>query len=313
MNRTPAARSADRRASTSPALRLAAAVPFPGPALNCAGRVLDLSRPRVMGVINTTPDSFSDGGALFSRGRLDMVAALGRAREMTAAGAAILDIGGESTRPGATPVGLQEEMDRVLPVVEAVAGELDTIISVDTSSPELMAEAARLGAGMINDVRALTRDGALQTAAASGLPVCLMHMQGEPGNMQVAPVYDDVVAEVAGYLRQRVTACEAAGIDRQKLVLDPGFGFGKSVQHNLELLRGLPRLAQERFPLLAGLSRKSLIGQLIGREVDHRLPASLALAVLAAERGAAIIRTHDVAATADALAMWVALDNLGDV
>lgn len=281
--------------------------------MDCAGRVLDLSRPRVMGVINTTPDSFSDGGALFSQGRLDMVSALGRAREMTAAGAVILDIGGESTRPGATPVGLQEEMDRVLPLVEAIAAELDTIISVDTSSPELMGEAARLGAGMINDVRALTREGALQAAAASGLPVCLMHMQGEPGTMQEAPGYDDVVAEVAGYLRQRVAACEAAGIDRQKLVLDPGFGFGKSVGHNLELLRGLPRLAKESFPLLVGLSRKSLIGKLIGREVDHRLPASLALAVLAAERGAAIIRTHDVAATADALAMWVALDNLGDV
>jgi dihydropteroate synthase len=266
-----------------------------------------------MGVINTTPDSFSDGGTLFRGGRLDTVAALGRAREMTAAGAAILDIGGESTRPGATPVGLQEEMDRVLPLVEAIAAELDTVISVDTSSPELMIEAARLGAGMINDVRALSREGALQAAAASGLPVCLMHMQGTPGTMQAAPAYDDVVAEVTRYLRQRVAACEAAGIDRQRLLLDPGFGFGKSVRHNLELLRGLPRLAEEHLPLLVGLSRKSLIGKLIDREVDQRLPASLALAVLAAERGAAIIRTHDVAATADALAMWVALDNLGDV
>lgn len=266
-----------------------------------------------MGIINATPDSFSDGGELFRAGRLNVDLALERAREMVAAGAAILDIGGESTRPGAAPVGPQEEMDRVAPLVEAFAAELDVVISVDTSSPDLMRQAARLGAGLINDVRALTRAGAAEAAASTGLPVCLMHMQGEPGTMQVAPAYDDVVAEVIAYLGERVAACEAAGIDRGRLVLDPGFGFGKSVRHNLELLRSLPRLAQAGLPLLVGLSRKSLIQRLLGREIDQRLPASLALAVLAAERGAAIIRTHDVAATADALAMWVAMENTGDV
>ncbi len=281
--------------------------------LVCAGRRLDLSSPRIMGIINATPDSFSDGGELFRAGRLNVDLALERAREMVAAGAAILDIGGESTRPGAAPVGPQEEMDRVAPLVEAFAAELDVVISVDTSSPDLMRQAARLGAGLINDVRALTRAGAVEAAASTGLPVCLMHMQGEPGTMQVAPAYDDVVAEVIAYLGERVAACEAAGIDRGRLVLDPGFGFGKSVRHNLELLRSLPRLAQAGLPLLVGLSRKSLIQRLLGREIDQRLPASLALAVLAAERGAAIIRTHDVAATADALAMWVAMENTGDV
>jgi dihydropteroate synthase len=264
-----------------------------------------------MGVINATPDSFSDGGTLYRGGRIDVEMALCRAREMTSAGAAILDIGGESTRPGAMAVSPAEEMDRVLPLVEAIARELDAVISVDTSSPQLMQEAARAGAGMINDVRALTREGALEAAAATGLPVCLMHMQGQPGSMQDAPCYDDVVEEVAQFLANRVAACEAGGIDRGRLLLDPGFGFGKSVVHNLQLLRGLPRLARLGLPLLVGLSRKSMIGVLTGREVDRRLPASLALAVLAVERGAAVIRTHDVAATADAIAMWVALEESG--
>ncbi len=284
---------------------------LPGTVLDCAGRPLDLSRPRLMGVINATPDSFSDGGTLYRNGRIDVDLALSRAREMTSAGAVILDIGGESTRPGAAPISPAQEMDRVLPLVEAIARELDAIISVDTSSPQLMREAARAGAGMINDVRALTRDGALEAAAATGLPVCLMHMRGEPGSMQDAPRYDDVVAEVAQFLAERVAVCEAGGIGRARLLLDPGFGFGKSVVHNLQLLRGLPRLASLGLPLLVGLSRKSMIGVLTGREVDQRLPASLALAVLAAERGAAVIRTHDVAATADAIAMWVALEESG--
>ena len=205
----------------------------------------------------------------------------------------------------------QEEMHRVLPLVERVAAELDVVISVDTSTPALMSEAADRGAGMLNDVRALGRPGALAAAAASGLPVCLMHMQGEPGTMQAAPRYDDVVAEVAAFLDRRVTACAAAGIDRSRLLLDPGFGFGKRVEHNLQLLAGLPRLAELGAPLLVGLSRKSMIGDILGRGLDERLPASLALAVLAAERGASIIRTHDVAATVDAVAMWKALEDVG--
>jgi dihydropteroate synthase len=260
-----------------------------------------------MGVVNVTPDSFSDGGTLFRSDQLDLDLALARAEQMVVAGAAILDIGGESTRPGAAPVGEAQEMDRVIPLVERISRELDVVISVDTSTPALMREAAHRGAGLINDVRALQRPGALEAAAATGLPVCLMHMQGDPGSMQAAPQYDDVVADVAAFLRQRIAACEMAGIARQKLVLDPGFGFGKTVAHNLALLNGLPLLAEAGLPLLVGLSRKSLIGKLIGREVDERLPASLALAVLAAERGAAIIRTHDVAETSDALAMFSAL------
>jgi dihydropteroate synthase len=265
-----------------------------------------------MGVINTTPDSFSDGGSLYREARLDPELALTRAREMVAAGASILDLGGESTRPGAAPVSAGEEMERVLPIVERIAAELDVVISVDTSNPQLMTQAAALGAGMINDVRALRREGALEAAAATGLPVCLMHMQGEPGTMQHNPLYGNVVTEVADWLAARVDACEAAGIDRTRLVLDPGFGFGKSVAHNLALLRGLPELAKLGLPLLVGLSRKSLIGKLIGRDVDQRLSASLGLAMLAIERGARIIRTHDVAQTWDALAMYTALSEQGE-
>lgn len=263
-----------------------------------------------MGVINTTPDSFADGGTLYQAGQLDIEMARTRARAMVAAGATILDIGGESTRPGAAAVALSEEMDRVLPLVEGIAAELDVVISVDTSSPALMTAAAAAGAGLLNDVRALGREGATEAAAATGLPICLMHMQGDPASMQAAPTYTDVVAEVSDYLRQRVAHCEQCGIARERLLLDPGFGFGKSLRHNMQLLQGLPRLAALGLPLLVGLSRKSLIGKLIGREVQERLPASLGLAVLAAERGAAIIRTHDVAATADAVAMWTALQEL---
>lgn len=283
----------------------------PRPALVCAGRELDLSRPRVMGVVNVTPDSFSDGGTLFRSGRLDLDLALARAERMVREGAAILDVGGESTRPGAAPVPAQQEMERVLPVVERLAAEFDAVISVDTSTPALMKAAAAAGAGMLNDVRALSREGALTAAAATGLPVCLMHMQGDPGSMQLDPRYDDIVAEVADYLTHRIAACESAGIVRDRLLLDPGFGFGKSVAHNMALLRGLPTLGEHGLPLLVGLSRKSMIGKLLGREVDERLPASLALAVLAVERGAAIIRTHDVAATLDAVAMCTALHEQG--
>ncbi len=263
-----------------------------------------------MGILNTTPDSFSDGGSLYRAGKLDLDIALRRAEAMVAAGAALLDIGGESTRPGAAAVGEAEELERVLPLVERIAAELDAVISIDTSTPAVMREAAALGAGLINDVRALQRPGALAAAAATGLPLCLMHMQGEPGSMQSNPHYGDVLGEVNGFLSQRIDACEEAGIARERILLDPGFGFGKSLEHNLRLLRDLPQLAVHGLPLLVGLSRKSIIGKLIGREVDERLPASLALAVLAAERGAAIIRCHDVAATADALAMCQALQDL---
>ena len=264
-----------------------------------------------MGVLNITPDSFSDGGQLFRAGRVNFDAVLYRAEAMAGAGAALLDIGGESTRPGAEPVPEDEELDRVVPVVEALAGRVDAMLSVDSSTPAVMRAAAAAGAHLLNDVRALTRPGALEAAAASGLPVCLMHMQGTPDTMQAAPRYADVVAEVEAFLRERVAACRAAGIDGEAIVLDPGFGFGKTVAHNLSLLQGLPRLSALGHPLLVGLSRKSLIAKLLGRSVDERLPASLALAVLAAERGASIIRAHDVAETADALAMVAALQAAG--
>ena len=278
-----------------------------GAVLDCAGRALDLTRPHVMGVINTTPDSFSDGGTLYAGSELDLNLAMQRARDMVADGASILDIGGESTRPGADPITEAQEIDRVLPVVERIVAELDVVVSVDTSSPELMTEAAARGAGLLNDVRALTRDGAMAAAAATGLPVCLMHMQGEPGSMQNAPSYGDVVREVVDYLEGRAAACVENGITTRRILVDPGFGFGKTVAHNMQLLAGLSRLAERGWPVLVGLSRKSMIGTLIGRDVDERLPASLALAVMAVERGARIVRTHDVRETVDALAMWSAL------
>lgn len=260
-----------------------------------------------MGVVNTTPDSFSDGGTLYQDNQLDLDLAMARSRAMVEAGAAIIDIGGESTRPGAQAVSVQQELDRVVPLVERIVSELEVIVSVDTSSAAVIEAVAAFGAGLINDVRSLTRQGALEAAAKSGLPVCLMHMQGNPDTMQAAPHYEDVVAEVMAYLDQRVLACEQAGITADRVLLDPGFGFGKTVQHNLQLLQALPRLAQRGLPVLVGLSRKSMITHIIGRKVDDRLPASLALAVLAVERGANIIRTHDVAETTDALAMVAAL------
>lgn len=274
--------------------------------LPCGSRFLDLTRPQVMGILNVTPDSFSDGGRFIGRD-----AALKHARDMIAAGAAIIDIGGESTRPGAAPVSVAEELDRVIPVVEAVAAQCDVVISVDTSSAEVMRAAAAAGAGLINDVRALMRPGALQAAAATGLAVCLMHMQGEPGNMQGAPQYTDVVNEVRQFLRQRVDVCVAAGIDRERLLLDPGFGFGKNDQHNLALLAALPQLAEDGI-VLAGLSRKSMIGRLLGRPVEDRLIGSVTLALLAAERGARILRVHDVAETVDALRLLQALNRVGE-
>ncbi len=258
-----------------------------------------------MGVMNITPDSFSDGGTLYRQGP-DLGAVRRRGEQMVADGASFLDLGGESTRPGAEPVSEQEELDRVIPCVEALA-DLPVTLSVDTSTPAVMREAAARGAGLINDVRALTRDGALEAAAELQLPVCLMHMQGTPKTMQQGPQYDAVVLEVRDWLLGRVELCLAAGLSRDRILLDPGFGFGKTVTHNLALLEGLSALTATGHGVLVGLSRKSLIGKLIGREVDERLPASLALAVLAAERGASIIRTHDVRETADALAMVAAL------
>jgi dihydropteroate synthase len=283
------------------------------PVLNCAGRLLDLASPAIMGVVNTTPDSFSDGGAHYRDNVLNLDSAMAQAHRMAESGARIIDIGGESTRPGAAPVSESQECDRVLPLVEKIVAELDVIVSVDTSTASVMTAAAALGAGMINDVRALTRPGAMNAAANSGLPVCLMHMQGDPATMQDSPRYTSVVASVREFLLQRVEACEHAGIARCKLLLDPGFGFGKTVEHNLQLLQGLPLISALGLPLLVGFSRKSMIQTLIGRKTDERVPASLALAVLAVERGAAVIRTHDVADTADAVAMAVALAGVEQV
>ncbi len=266
--------------------------------LLCGSRELDLSRPHVMGILNVTPDSFSDGGYF---NRLDR--ALAHVESMLAAGATLIDVGGESTRPGAEPVSVEDELGRVLPVVEAISSRFDVVISVDTSTPEVMTASAQAGAGLINDVRALERPGALQAAAATGLPVCLMHRQGEPGSMQDAPSYASVLDEVSAYLQARVAACEMAGISRARLLLDPGFGFGKSLEHNLQLFAGMGHLRPSGLPLLVGVSRKSMIGQVLDRPVDQRLSGSLALAALAIGAGARIIRAHDVAETMDAVRM----------
>lgn len=281
-----------------------------GAVIDCAGRVLDLRLPKVMGILNVTPDSFSDGGALYENGRLHLDTLCKQAEAMLGAGAAVLDIGGESTRPGAKPVAESEELDRVIPALEAITARFDTIVSLDTSNPAVMREGAQRGAGMLNDVRALRRDGALAAAAASGLPVCLMHMAGEPGDMQISPRYDDVVEDVKHFLLQRVEACEAAGIPRHRLLLDAGFGFGKSVEHNYTLLREMGAIVSLGLPVLAGLSRKSMIAKIIDRAPDERLFGSLALAVVAATKGARLIRVHDVAATADAMAMVTAMETL---
>jgi len=255
-----------------------------------------------MGVVNVTPDSFSDGGDFFSVG-----AAVERALAMQAEGAAIIDIGGESTRPGAAPVSAEDEIRRVVPVIEALQARLTVPISIDTQKPEVMRAAVAAGAGFINDVNALRAPGALEAAVGCEVPVCLMHMQGEPRTMQADPHYDDVVGEVSGFLQQRAAACEQAGIAREHILLDPGFGFGKTLQHNLQLLARLETISALGFPLLVGLSRKSMIGKLLGLDVGERLAASIALAVLAVERGAALVRAHDVAPTWQALQMQVAL------
>jgi len=262
-----------------------------------------------MAVINVTPDSFSDGGQLYAGGTLSLDKAIEHAEACVNEGASILDIGGESTRPGAAAVSIQEEMDRVLPLVEKLHSQIEVVISVDSSSPEVMIEAAKLGAGMLNDVRALSREGALAAAASTGLPVCLMHMQGQPDTMQKAPHYQAVVEEVIDYLKARVAVAQASGIATDNILLDPGFGFGKSVDHNLLLLQRLDELVKLGYPVLAGLSRKSLIGSVLGRDVDDRLAGSLALAFMALQQGASIIRVHDVQETADVLRMYQAVYN----
>lgn len=259
-----------------------------------------------MGVLNVTPDSFFDGGDFFSPEK-----ALQHALAMEAAGAAIIDIGGESTRPGAAEVPLQEELDRVIPVIEVLQARLGIPISIDTQKPEVMRAAVTAGAGMINDVNALRASGAVEAAAASGVPVCLMHMHGDPRTMQADPRYDDVVGEVCDFLLQRAAICEQAGIPAERILLDPGFGFGKTVEQNLSLLAELVTLADTPYPLLVGLSRKSMIGKLLGLDAAERLPASLALAVLAVERGARLVRAHDVAETWQAMQMCIALQEAG--
>lgn len=268
--------------------------------LHCAGRSLDLERTRVMGVLNVTPDSFSDGGRFRSPAGVDLDAVRASAETMLAAGADIIDVGGESTRPGAVPVPLAEELDRVIPVVECLAG-LDTIVSVDTRKPEVARAALAAGCHMINDVSGLAHPAMLAVLADSQAAVCIMHMRGEPGTMQDDPVYADVVGEVRGVLRERVDRARAAGIDDNRLCIDPGFGFGKTLAHNLALLGRLESLRVDDLPLLVGLSRKGMIGALTGRTVDERLAGSVTAAVLAAERGADIVRVHDVAATMDGL------------
>lgn len=266
-------------------------------------RRIDLSHPRVMGILNVTPDSFFDGGQYFRSGG-DIAPALQHAESMVEAGATFVDVGGESTRPGAKAVSLQEEMDRVLPVVEALAKRLDVVISVDTSTPEIMLESSKLGAGLINDVRALQKPGALEAAKATHLPVCLMHMQGQPRSMQAKPEYDDVIAEVNAFFEQRIAACQSAGIALEKIILDPGFGFGKNDRHNIALLKNMRKLQPSAIPVLAGVSRKSMIGRLLGREENERLAGSLALAQYALEFGANILRVHDVQETLDIVNMF---------
>ena len=249
-----------------------------------------------MGVINVTPDSFSDGGRYVSPQR-----ALDQAAAMVRDGVSIVDVGGESTRPGATAVSVDEELERIVPVVSGIAQRFEVPISIDTSKPRVMREAVAAGAGLVNDVRALREAGALEEAAVLGVPVCLMHMQGEPRTMQADPRYGDVVGDIKDFLEERVAACLAAGICRDRLLLDPGFGFGKTLEHNLELLRRLSEFENLGLPLLVGMSRKAMIGAILDRPVDQRLHGSLALAVIAAWHGARIVRAHDVAATVDAL------------
>jgi len=257
---------------------------------------IDLSQPQVMGILNVTPDSFSDGGK-----HTNVSQALDHALRMIDEGATFIDIGGESTRPGAPDVSLQEELDRTIPVIEAVAKNTACVISIDTSKADVMREAVKAGAGLINDVRALQEPGALQVAAEAQVPVCLMHMQGQPRTMQQSPEYDDVVNDVGQFLLARTKVCEEAGIAKDKILFDPGYGFGKSLEHNYTLVKHLPSLMKLGYPVLVGMSRKSMIGNLLNRKVDERLAGSISLATIVAQMGAQIIRVHDVKETADAV------------
>ena len=266
--------------------------------LDCAGKPLDLNEPRVMGILNVTPDSFSDGGEFFAAD-----VALAQAKKMVEDGAAIIDVGGESTRPGAKIVEIEDEIARVVPVIEAIQSELAVPISIDTSKPEVMRAAVEAGAGLINDVQALRVEGALEAAAELDVPVCLMHAQGTPQNMQDNPQYDNVIVDVCQFLLERVSVCEQAGISRDKLMLDPGFGFGKKSRHNLRLMKHIDQLMKHNLPVLVGVSRKSIIGAVLNVSVEERLAGSLALATIAVWQGAKVIRSHDVRETVQAISL----------
>lgn len=270
--------------------------------LDCAGKRLDMSLSHVMGILNVTPDSFYDGG------RINHVSdALRQVERMVAEGASIIDVGGESTRPGAQEVSLQEELDRILPVIEAVSARFSIVVSVDTYKPQVMREAVAKGAGLINDIYGLRGEGAIEVVAQLGVPACIMHMQGEPKTMQANPEYEDVVEEVYEFFVERTTACERAGIGLDKLLIDPGFGFGKTLQHNLLLMQSLDRYVTLSCPMVVGVSRKSMIGAILDKDVEQRLCGSIALASLAVWQGANIIRAHDVGATVDALKLMDAV------
>ncbi len=273
----------------------------------CEAAGVEISFPAVMGVVNTTPDSFSDGGSLYQSRRLDLDKAFDRCVKMVEEGATILDIGGESTRPGSDPVSVEQELERVIPLVERLARSVDVALSLDTSTPEVMRQGAQAGAHIINDVRALRRDGALEAAASTDLAICLMHMQGEPKTMQRQPHYSDVVQDVSDFLNQRIDACLTAGVDKKRLWIDPGFGFGKTLAHNIELMQNIAYFCNGAYPVLVGVSRKSMIGAITGKGVDERRAGGLALATFALMQGAHIIRTHDVGATVDAVKVVMAL------
>ena len=279
---------------------------LPEKTIDCAGKPLDLSRPRIMGVLNVTPDSFSDGGDFFTPEN-----AVTRAEQMVDEGAAIIDVGGESTRPGAAAVSLDEELQRVIPVIEALHATVPVPISIDTRKPAVMQAAVAAGAGLINDVSALQESGAVEMATSLEVPVCLMHMQGNPETMQATPTYNNVVDEVVAYLEARAAACMQQGIPKERILLDPGFGFGKTTAHNLLLLQQLERLVETGFPVLVGLSRKSLIDKVLDLPVDKRVYPGMALAVLAVWKGAALVRCHDVRPTREAIEMCQAVRNAG--
>jgi len=276
--------------------------------MNFAGKIVNFDTPKVMGVLNVTPDSFSDGGELIlDSGKLSIDKAMQRAEAMHQAGASFIDIGGESTRPGAEEINLEEEMERVLPLVEKINNNIDIIISIDTSSPEIMLEGAKAGAGLINDVRALQKSGAVEAVSNINLPVCLMHMKGAPATMQEAPKYKNLINEILQFLEKRISVCTNSGIDRNKIIIDPGFGFGKALEHNLELLGRLSEFKKLKLPILVGLSRKAMLGLITGRSVKERQAAGISAAMIALMQGVNIIRTHDVTETVDAVNVCLAV------